>query len=345
MKKIVTFIFVFILFSFTLVGCFNVFSPMFKDPTSSDLSNEYDVTYLVEIGDHYADIGDYINAKRFYERALEVNPTNARALIGVATCEFFSIVPRTNFIEFYSNVSSNTSSSNYVDFINKFVEDSKYYQVSKVIRDNLYIIISSNSDDKRLADDINIHLNFSLFNKVFSLFDALDSDRNLTVDTNDIVYRFILDMTNSSNTNFVLSNDLLFLGDEITKSFQRYFSLGMQTKNSLLFISNKLLSSSNSIEVQLYNAFDELDTQLTNIYTNYYEKYSFYLNMYNRITDLLKKNGISNVNSIFDLTNALNVTNYQNFDYTDITNILTTNDSDAWDILTNYLDLNKLTNG
>jgi hypothetical protein len=66
--------------------------------------------------------------------------------------------------------------------------------------------------------------------------------------------------------------------------------------------------------------------------------------MYNRIIELLNKNGISNVNSIFDLTNALSITNYDTFDYTDITNILSTNDSAAWDILTNYLDINRLTN-
>jgi hypothetical protein len=66
--------------------------------------------------------------------------------------------------------------------------------------------------------------------------------------------------------------------------------------------------------------------------------------MYNRIIELLNKNGISNVNSIFDLTNALSITNYDTFDYTDITNILSTNDSAAWNILTNYLDINRLTN-
>ncbi len=330
--------------TFSLSGCFNIFSPLFVDPLTSDLSNVYDTSYLVEIGEYYADMGDYINAKKFFERALQINPTNSRALIGMANCEFFSIVPRTNFIDFFNKITSNTNTSNYVDFINVFVEDSKYYSASKVIRNNLYIIVSGQSDNPKLSDDINVNLNFSLFNKIFSIFYAADSDKNNIINTNDIVYKFLIDMTNSLDTNLII-NDFLFLGNEIVKAIDEFFTLGSQSKNSLLYISNKLKSSENSLEVQLYKVFNEVDTQISNIYTNYLVKYSFYLDMYNRIIDLLNKNGISNVDSIFDLTNALNITDYSTFDYEEITNILITNDSAAWDILTNYLDINKLTNG
>ena len=330
--------------TFSLSGCFNIFSPLFVDPSASDLSNEYDVSYLVEIGEYYADMGDYINAKRFFERALQINPTNSRALIGMANCEFFSIIPRTNFIDFFNKITSNTNTSNYLDFINVFIEDSKYYSASRVIRNNLYIILSGQSDNPKLSNDINVNLNFSLFNKIFSIFYALDSDKNNIVNTNDIVYKFLIEMTNSSDTDFIIPNDFLFFGREITKAIKEFFSLGLQSKKSLLYISNRLSSSENSLEVQLYKAFNEVDTQISNIYTNYTEKYTFYLDMYNRIIELLNKNGISNVNSIFDLTNALSITNYDTFDYTDITNILSTNDSAAWDILTNYLDINRLTN-
>ncbi len=53
---------------------------------------------------------------------------------------------------------------------------------------------------------------------------------------------------------------------------------------------------------------------------------------------------LGNSSNINRLTNSLNVSNYYNFDNKDLTNILITNNSDAWNILRNYLDLNRLTN-
>lgn len=74
-----------------LYGCFNIFSPLFSDPKDQDLSGLWDINFLVEMGNYYSDIGDYENARKFYSRALEMNPTNADALIGIANCEFFLV--------------------------------------------------------------------------------------------------------------------------------------------------------------------------------------------------------------------------------------------------------------
>ncbi len=69
-------------------GCFNIFSPLFLDPKNNDLSQIYDPIFLTEMGDYYANLGDYIIYRKFYSRVLELNPTNSRALIGLANCAF-----------------------------------------------------------------------------------------------------------------------------------------------------------------------------------------------------------------------------------------------------------------
>lgn len=332
---------------FLVYGCFNVFSPLFSDPSGQDLSNISDINFLNDMGDYYADLGDYTTAKKFYERALEINPKSSRALAGIANCELFQIVPRTNILGFYETISSNASNlSNYSDFIDYYVTNSLYFNISRIISSNLYIIITGNSDNKSLTDDINVHFNFSVFNKIHSFFLSLDSDNSGNISTNDLAYRFIKEMTNSSDSNFVLPNDLILAGDKIDYSMRILLSEGQKSIKSLSFITNKLNSKENSIEVQILKAFSDIDTQLTNVYTNFYRYYSFYNSMYNKIIELLTNNGISLdiATNIDRLTNALSISNYATFDYQEITNILNTNQSDAWNILTNYLDLNRLTN-
>ncbi|MGC8963829.1 MAG: hypothetical protein ACP5KI_00460 [Brevinematia bacterium] len=339
---------VMILVLFIVGGCFNIFSPLFVDPRSNDLSQLYDEKFLVEMGDYYADIGDYITAESFYARALEINSSNSRALIGVANCALFSVVPRTNILGFYSNIISNFNNlSNYYEFIDMYVTNQNYYKVSEEISKYVYLVISGASDNKYLTNDYNLHFSFSVFNKIYTFFLTFDSNFDGKVSTNDLVYNFIKSITNLSDTNLNLPNDFLLEGKIIKKSMDIYFKKSKESLDSLRFISNGLNSSSNSIDVQIYNIFEEVDRQITNVYTNFIKYYNFYSDMYNRIVYLLTNNGISFdiATNISRLTNSLSITNYYIFDNKDITNILNTNDVDSWNILTNYIDLNRLTNG
>lgn len=328
-----------------LYGCFNVFSPLFSDPRQQDLSNIWDVNYLVEMGDYYADVGDYESAKKFYTRALEINPTNARALIGVANCEFFSVFSRTNIIGFYQEISSNYSQyTNTYDFIQIYLTNEKFFRVSHRISRNLYIVISGLSDDKSLTNDDNLHLSFAVFNKINSFYDVVDFNRNGKVDPDDLTYEFIKNI--DSGVGVDLLNALLFNGEKVVKLMDSYFFESKKCMNSLIFITNKFSSKSSSVEVQILKAFVELDIQMTNAYTNFMKSYTFYSSMYKRIVVLLTNNGIplEYATNITRLTNSLNIQDYSTFDDKEITNILYVDLTNGWNILTNYIDLNKLTN-
>ncbi|MEN2998554.1 MAG: tetratricopeptide repeat protein [Brevinematia bacterium] len=333
-----------------LYGCFNVFSPLFVDPATQDLSTIGSVNFLNDMGDYYADIGDYETAKKFYQRALEIDPSSSRALIGIANCEMFSIIPRTNIVSFYErtskDISSIMSNSNYSDLVEYYVTNETYYQSANTISSNLYIVITGKSDNKLLTNDDNLHFSFSIFNKINSFFVSLDTDDNGKINSNDLLYNFLKKMTNSLESNFIIPNEFIIMGHVIKSGMNTFFFEGQKSIRSLSFVTNKLNSKDSSIEVQILKAFKDLDTQITNVYTNFTRYHNFYVNMYNRIVELLTNNGIpiEIATNITKLTNSLNVTNYATFDNEDITNILTTNNSSAWDILTNYLDLNKLTN-
>lgn len=329
-------------------GCFNVFSPLFVDPKENDLSQIYDQSFLVEIGDYYANLGDYITAESFYSRVLEINPTNSKALIGLANCAIFSIVPRTNILSFYSNINDTfTRSSNYYDFIDAYVTNQSYYKATEKVSKNLALIISGGSDDKSLTNDDNLHFSFAIFNKIYSFFLVFDSNFDDEVSSNDVMYNFVKEIPKLSESNLNLPNTFLFVGSDIENAMKVYFREANKCIASLVFISNKLNSSSDSIEVKIYNTFREIDQQITNAYTNFYKYYDFYTSMYDKIVYLLTNNGIplEIATNIDRLTNSLSISNYYNFDEKDITNIIITNDSEAWNILTNYLDLGILTNG
>lgn len=333
-----------ILFNVVLLyGCFNIFSPLFSDPKDQDLSGLWDINFLVEMGNYYSDIGDYENARKFYSRALEINPTNADALIGIANCEFFLVFPRTNIMGFYEEISSNYNQyTNTYDFIQVYLTNEKFQRVSHIISRNLYIVVSGQSDKKYLTNDDNLHFSFAIFNKVNSFFRVFDFNGDGRVGMDDLTYELI----KTNELSVELLNTLLFNGESVNKSMSLYFSEGRKSLNSLIFITNKFSSKESSIEVQILKAFVELDLQITNIYTNFMRSYNFYSSMYNRIVSLLTNNGIplGYATNIDRLTNSLSIQNYSTFDNADITNILTTDNTDAWDILTNYIDLNRLTN-
>lgn len=332
-----------------LYGCFNVFSPLFLNPTESDLSTIIDVNFLNYMGDYYADMGDYTTARKFYTRVLEIDSKNSKALIGIANCDLFSIVPRTNIIGFYQGIYSNfLISSNYLDFFNSYITNKLYFKVSESISRNLYFVTRGYSDDLSFTNDGNLHLNFAIFNKIYSIFAFLDSNHDKEVNTNDRVYNFVSDMANTNSETFEIVKNFVFDGEVIKSSMLLFFGKSKQSIFSLQIVTNIFSSSESSIEVQVLRAFLDIDTQLTNVYTNFLRYYNFYSEMYNRIVYLLTNNGISFdvATNITRLTNAFgaNIDNYATFDNKDITNIISTNDSSAWDILTNYLDLGRLTN-
>ncbi len=347
MKKIyVLLIIVFLIFFY---GCVNVFSPLFLDPSKGDLSSLSDVNFLNYMGDYYADIGDYDTARKFYQRVLEIDPKNSKALIGIANCDLFLIIPRTNIIGFYQSIYSNfSSSSNYLEFFNYYITNSIYFDVFKSISMNLYVVINGLSDDLSLTNDGNLHFNFAVFNKIYSIFAFLDSSYDGKIDTNDEVYNFVADMTNSNSNDVDIINRYIFYGGSIKKAMDLYFAKAIQSRVSLIFVTNKFVSRDSSIEVEIFKAFQDIDLQVTNIYTNFLRYYNFYTTMYNRMVYLLTNNGISFdiATNITRLTNAFgdNVSNYANFDNSDLTNILNLSDPSAWDTLTNYLDINRLTN-
>ncbi|MCX8096931.1 MAG: tetratricopeptide repeat protein [Spirochaetes bacterium] len=329
-----------------LGGCYNIFSPLFQDPANQDLNTISDINFLNDMGDYYSDLGDYITAKKFYQRALAINPNSSRALIGVANCEIFLVISRTNILGFYNEIaSSDFPESNYSDFIDKFVTNSKYYSAIRVVSANLGKIISGNSDNPNLTNDINLHFNFSVFNKLNGFLLALDSDNSGEITSNDTIYNFLKRMTISFDDPMMI-NDYIFFGDAIDSAMKTFFREGNKSIKSLVFITNTLKSGENAIETQLLNTFISIDIQITNVYTNFLRYHNFHKQMFNRIVFLLTNNGIPLVyaTNIERLTNALSISNYAVFDNETITNILTTNNSDAWSILTNYLNLNALTN-
>lgn len=329
-----------------LGSCYNIFSPLFQDPANQDLNTISDINFLNDMGDYYSDLGDYLTAKKFYQRALTINPNSSRALIGIANCEVFLVIPRTNILGFYNEIASNDSpKSSYSDFIDKFVTNSKYYSAIRVVSANLGKIISGNSDNPNLTNDINLHFNFSVFNKLNGFLLALDSDNSREITSNDTVYNFLKRMTTSSDDPMTI-NEYIFSGDAIDSAMKIFFHEGNKSIRSLVFITNSLKSGENAIETQILNTFVLIDSQITNVYTNFLRYYNLHKQMLNRIVFLLTNNGIPSMyaTNITRLTNALRVTNYANFDNQDITNILTANNNDAWNILTNYLNLEALTN-
>lgn len=334
---------------FLTLGCVNIFSPLFLDPAGQDPSNLSDVNFLNDMGDYYADIGDYTTAKKFYQRALEINPRSSRALIGIANCELFSLVQRTNIIGFYHEVSSNIAqiaNSNLSGFVDYFVSNQRFFKVARVVSSNLYIVITGNSDNPSLSNNDNLHLSFSIFNKINSFHIALDSNKDDAITTNDTLYVFLLDTLKQFDTNSAIPNEFILGGDYIDTGMRAFFREGKKSIESLSFVTNKFNSKESSLEAQILKTFVDVDAQLTNVYTNFLKTYEFYLSMYRRIVELLTNNGIPLyiATNTTKLTNSLNITNYSNFDNKDITNILTTDNINAWNILTNYLDLNKLTN-
>ncbi|MCX8028929.1 MAG: tetratricopeptide repeat protein [Brevinematales bacterium] len=342
---------VFLMFSsvFWLYSCYNIFSPLFVDPSEEDISKISDVNFLNDMGDYYSELGNYATAKKYYERALQINAKSARALVGTASCEIFLLFSRSNVIGFYEEVSHVFSSiSNYDRFIDYYITNTKYYSSSRIVSRNLYAVISGNSDNLLLKSDDNLHLTFSVFNKLYSFFVALDSNSDNVVSGNDRVYTFIKHMTNSSDPNFVLPNDFVFHGDEVNNAMLTFFDEGKKSIDSLVFITNKFKSAPDSIEMKILDVFISIDVQVSNIYTNFLRYYDFYNSMYNRIVFLITNNGIplEYATNLHRLTNAMRViSNYSTFDGRDITNILNTDISNAWNILINYLDIKILTNG
>ncbi len=339
-KHLVILMIIFI-FSVLVTNCVNIFTPLFPEP--QDLSSINDVEYLVNMGDYYANLGDYEKAYRFYSKALEIQDNHTRALIGIANCEFFKVVNRTNLLSFAEELSSNLEGrSNYMDFVDYFITNSNYYSAFGKISKYTYRVISGDSSDKSQASNINLHFLFAIVNKIYSLYYSLDSDQNNIVNSNDVTYSLLKDLINS-DSNYILPNKFIFSGGDIHKGLNEFFILGKLSIESLTFITNKMLSKENSIETSILSSFVSIDSEISNRVSIFYNHYYLYLDMSNRIYQLLAENGISNA-SFERLTNALRITNYANFDGTDITNILSTNNSEAWNILTNYLDINLLTN-
>ncbi len=159
-------------------------------------------------------------------------------------------------LSFYSNVIKNfTESSNYYDFINTYVTNENYYKLTERISRNLYIVISGNSDNRYLTNDYNLHFSLVYLTKSTVSFLYLDSNLDGKVSTNDMMYNFIRDITNLSEPNSSLPNEFLFFGKDIENSMKVYFREASECLNSLKFISNKLSSSSNSIEVPSIQCF------------------------------------------------------------------------------------------
>jgi len=339
-------------------SCFNLFSS-FEPSNPQYISN---VDTLISMGDselqNDKDTNNYMKAYRAYRRAVELSPTNSLAIQGMCTAYLYMKIPFTNFI---------------LAIMNKDLSKIPgglpvLFDVSRFISTNLKKIVFGSGDQILTPNDINININFFIFNSFYSLLDFIDINENSQFlnDPDDLFTLTSINLNKPGITNnfWKLSNNFIetvILAGKISPKTVIFMD---SLNKSELVISNTLLSvhtkvvkgSLSNISAVITDLKFLISQQLSNInfLEGSYSNLSF-TNMLSLIgytnsslldpsfliTNFLASSGISNFSQIsqtfsnknYNITNSVQFTTF-------LTNIFKDLGIDSInDAVTNYLQI------
>ncbi len=173
-----------LVFAVVFIGaCENVFSPVFSNESSDDLS-----VLLAEAESKMNDM-DYEGAYKIYQRILQSDPYNAVALEGVSTAYLYKNFSMEDLVDTITNMMSFESSTDSAGTNSFFymVNQNKLYDVSSFVSSNLGLIVHGLSDGSIESNDITVGLNFVMFNTIYGAFWAWDTSEDGKIDTNDYI--------------------------------------------------------------------------------------------------------------------------------------------------------------
>ncbi|OHD55971.1 MAG: hypothetical protein A2Y33_10960 [Spirochaetes bacterium GWF1_51_8] len=279
---------------FMLTSCFNLFSLLNPgEPATVD-----NVPMLISLGDGYLSSGEYTKAYDAFEQAVLLDPDNSLAIEGLCTAYIYNLIPPTNIIRALIT-------TNYA-----LLDLNKLYSASGFVHDKLYTIVSGAGDGIIPYNDININLNFLLFNTAYAAFIIGDSDQDGDIlwDTNDYLI-FFPDLSMSNNlpntTNFITAIEMLVTINAIIPQFTTLIS---RTEYSLDIIANSVTSSTVKAEVS------NISASITSMKNSVLSNFDYVSNLTS-----LSQFGIS---SIEDLTNLWMMDGFMPTNYTDFTNAM-----------------------
>jgi hypothetical protein len=302
MKLKIIAVFIILISALTISSCFNVFSLLNPaEPAQVD-----SIPMLLSLGDGYISQGEYQKAYDAYARVLQLDDNNALALEGISTAYLYWKIPPTQFIR--AVLSNNYS----------LINMNTLYDVSEFVQAKLYMIVSSAGDGVIPYNDININLNFFIFNTAFAAFllGDTDLDRNIIMDTNDYLM-FYPDFSISNNlpntTNFVQAIKMLKTIGTLVPRFNTYiahseYSLGIiensvYTPEAKATVSN-VRASINMVLQTVVSNFESISNLtslsqfgLTNTYglTNLWFFEGFSPTNYTEFTNAMAQAGVSNL--------------------------------------------------
>ena len=279
---------------FMLTSCFNVFSLL----NPGEPAQVNDISMLLSLGDGYLSSGQYTKAHDAYSQAVVLDPDNSLAIEGLCTAYIYSLIPPTNIIRALIT-------TNYA-----LLDLNKLYDASGFVNDKLYTIVSGAGDGVIPYDDININLNFLLFNTAYAAFIIGDSDQdgNIVQDTNDYLIFFPnLSMSNNlpNTTNFITAIEMLVT---INKIIPQFTTLISRTEYSLGIIQNGVYSSLVKTEVS------NLSASITAMKDSVLSNFEYISNLTS-----LAQFGIVD---LYDLTNLWQNEGYMPTNYTEFTNAM-----------------------
>ena len=260
---------VYILFLFLIIAScglnfFSVFTP-----TNTDAENN--VSSLLIIGDNDLNNLDYTNAYKAYLKAMTLSPTNSRAIEGVCTAYLYMKIPITDVFSAVLSASYNKIGMN------------KLFDVSSFLATNLEKIIDNKADGVIPYNDVNINLNFFIFNSLYSIFYFADSDdnKNIENDSNDVflisanfkpdinpaVTNLLNKATNKNSFNpFAMAKVSSML--KPVKPRYLFFTNNINKSYACLAVVEKALSSADTI--QKLNSITSIMSDNVNSLTNFF---------------------------------------------------------------------------
>lgn len=323
----VLFFYVLMILMVGLNSCFNVFSVFIPNEPES----VSDIDRLMSLGESGLNSLDYESAYTAYSNVVALQPTNSLAIEGMCTAYLYSRIPLTNLIfsiieQDYGRLGFNT-----------------IYSVSEFLASNLYRIVGGFADGVVDKNDVNMNMNFFLFNTLYAAFFVADTDEdgNVEQDTNDLFVIYDdFSFTNQlpDTTNFV---EVLRLVRTINSKLGIFTTLLGRSENSLGRLTNNLYSS--EVLSQISNIRGPLDEVkgllLSNIsdISNLNAISQFDIGDVSEITNILNQNGLTNIAQFTNELEEIGITNMETL-LQEVTNILPdlTNFSD---LITNYFDL------
>lgn len=320
-------LYVTLLFTFLFSSCFNLFSffaPNQADEITQRVEDTENVRTLISLGERSLSMLEYEAAFEAFSKAVSIAPTNTTAIEGMCTAYLFWNIP-------FTNVLFAALDGSYTNF-----DLNLLYDVSEMLATNLHKIYESSADGVIPDDDVNLNLNFFIFNSLYGAFYLADTDedRDVTTDTNDffVVYPdFTFTNQLPDTLDFVQALSLVSLVSEKLGNFTTLLNYSF---DSLDTITNQLRASNTlefveTVREPLVLVQETLISNLGDI-SNLTAGVQFGITNPYDITNYLESGGYTNVDV---LTNALVEAGFTNMEQ------LLEEVEDAFPDLTNFEEL------